>query len=261
MGKSGAQWLPVFRDMITLEISDIPQPYNGNIITQFVVDGKPHDVAFDVSDSCDLEPNAFDATALTFKWQYRKSGYSDNRVLPGGYIPVGLLLYRMLPYLRGQRHGRPGLYDINARFGASFAKDIRGKAIGALAEADGLNFRGGLERVRYSRYLREAARSRVCIDLPGNGPFCFRLVEYLAVGGCIVAYPHATRFPVPLVDGEHILYVREDLSDLVERCVWCIDHPAEAREVSLAAQEYFDRYLHREQLVAYYLHTVLERFA
>jgi hypothetical protein len=39
----------------------------------------------------------------------------------------------------------------------------------------------------YTQYLREIADSRVCIDLPGEGPFTYRLVEYLAIGSCIIA--------------------------------------------------------------------------
>jgi len=43
------------------------------------------------------------------------------------------------------------------------------------------------------------------------------------------SYPHATRMPVPLIDGEHIVYARPDLSDLEDLCAYYIEH-REARE-------------------------------
>jgi hypothetical protein len=261
MGKSGDQFLPAFRTHLDVEIADIPQPHKGTIVTEFEIDGKSQAVAFDVSDDPDFRSGAVDTSAITFKWQFRHGGYGDERIVPGGYIPVGLLMYRMLPYLRRLHAQWPRRYQVSGRFGGAFARDIRTKALDALSATDEFAFQGALGRVRYSKYLREIATSQVSVDLPGNGPLCFRLVEYLAVGACVVAYPHGCRLPVPLVDGEHLIYVRPDLSDLVERCKWCLDHPREARQMSTAASDYFDRYLHRDQLTAYYLHTLLERLA
>jgi Glycosyl transferases group 1 len=103
----------------------------------------------------------------------------------------------------------------------------------------------------YTQYLREIAGSRVCTDLPGEGPFTYRLVEYLAVGSCIVAYPHKARLHVPLRDREHIAYTKEDLSDLVELCDYFLRNPLERHRLAANAQSFFDRYLHRDQLAAY----------
>lgn len=261
MGRVGTQLVPAFRKLIGVEIADIAQPHKGSIITEFEVEDKAWTVTFDVSDHPDFVPESVNTSALSFKWQYRNHGYDDDRIVPGGYIPVGVLLYQMQPYLRQLHAKRPRLYDVSGRFSDSFAQDIRIRALDLLGGTDAFRFQGEIGRVRYSKYLRETARSQVSVDLPGNGPLCFRLVEYLAVGACIVAYPHGCRLPVPLVDGEHLIYVREDLSDLVERCRWCLDEPQYARRISAAARDYFDRYLHIEQLAAYYLHTVLERLA
>ena len=111
----------------------------------------------------------------------------------------------------------------------------------------------------YSQYLRDIAGSRVCIDLPGEGPFTYQLVEYLAVGSCIVAYPHKARLHVPLRDREHIAYTKEDLSDLLELCDHFLRNPLDRQRLAANAQSFFDRYLHRDQLAAYPLHSILAR--
>lgn len=58
---------------------------------------------------------------------------------------------------------------------------------------------------------------------------------------------------VPLVDGEHVAFARPDLSDLVELCRYYLEHDEEREAMGRRAREYFDRYLHREQLASYYL--------
>jgi hypothetical protein len=102
-----------------------------------------------------------------------------------------------------------------------------------------------------TQYLREIADSRVCIDLPEEGPFTYRLVEYLAVGSCIVAYPHKARLHVPLRDREHVAYTKEDLSDLLEVGDYFLRNPLERHRLAVNAQSFFDRYLHRDQFAAY----------
>jgi hypothetical protein len=64
---------------------------------------------------------------------------------------------------------------------------------------------------------------------------------------------------VPLIDGEHVALAREDLSDLVEVCARYVDADGERERLGRQAREFFDRYLHRDQVAAYYLHTCLER--
>jgi hypothetical protein len=66
--------------------------------------------------------------------------------------------------------------------------------------------------------MREVAQARVCIDLPGNGPLCFRLIDYLTVGSCVVAPRPAARLHAPLSYGVIVVYCADDLSSLVEIC-------------------------------------------
>jgi hypothetical protein len=110
--------------------------------------------------------------------------------------------------------------------------------------------------VLFSQSLREAAHARVCVDLPGNGPFCHRLVDYLAIGACVVGPRHATNLHAELVDREHIVYCRDDLSDLVELCAHYVENDRAREEIGANAAGFFDEHLHPRQLAAYYLRTI-----
>ena len=150
-------------------------------------------------------------------------------------------------------------WDVYGRFGANFAGDIRAKAIGMLEGQRRLKFYGGLRKVSFRKFLGEIARARVCIDLPGNGPFCYRLVNYLAVGACIVSAPHSVTMPVPLVDRKHIVYTKPDLSDLIDLCEEYA-HDGPAREsIMQAGREYYRGNLYWRSLADYYLNTMVGR--
>ena len=112
--------------------------------------------------------------------------------------------------------------------------------------------------MRYSQHLMDIAASKVSVDLPGNGPFCFRLLDYFAVGACIVAVRHTAEFPVPLVPGVHIAYVKDDLSDLVDVCRYYVENEEARQAMKNNARDYFDKYLHRRQIGAHYLNCCLE---
>lgn len=257
-----ARWADQVRDAlqawVPVENASIPQPHKGTTVGVCVVDGREHQVAFDLSDYPDfLDETAARTSLVTFKLQHRPGGYPFSNVLPGGYVPSSRALYSVFPRLRRIRDRHRERFQVYGRFGLGFASAIRARAVEALEASPRVRFQGGGRRVHPLRHLEEVASAAVCLDLPGNGPFCFRLVDYLAVGACVVAPPHQARLPVPLEDGRHIVYCREDLSDLVDRCQELLDDPARRRAMVAESRAYFDRYLHHRQLGAYYLSHVL----
>jgi hypothetical protein len=68
-----------------------------------------------------------------------------------------------------------------------------------------------------------------------------------------VAYPHEAALCPPLVPGKHIAYCRPDLKDLVEICQHYLTHDEERQAMIQASREYFDAFLHRDCIAAYYL--------
>ena len=254
----GDQVLDMLQRRLDVAIADLPQVYQGTVLCEFVIDGRPSKVAFNLSDYPDfVDEECTSESLVTFKFQFRDRGYPERRIVPGGYLPGSAMLYQMLQYLRWSKDHLQSQFDVYGRFSMDFSPGVRGEALRQMAGAATFRFYGGAGLVRYSRYLREVARSRVCLDLPGQGPVCFRLVEYLAIGACIVAHPHGVTLPGSLVDGVHIAYCANGSEEMVHRCERLLDDPAQQRAMVLAARGYFDRYLHRDQLSAYYLNTVL----
>jgi hypothetical protein len=258
-----ARWEPILRDNFARVVNVVPvalaQPYQGILMFQFVYGGTVHDVVLDLWDYLWVNAEAERRCSVYFKLQHLAQGYSSERVVPGGFVQHRSLLNRFLPQLRRLRDRRDFRYDAYGRFSLQFATGVRAEAVRRLTEQDRFSYEGGVKKVRFGEALREVARSKVCVDLPGNGPFCYRLIDYLAVGSCVVARRHDTVLHVPLVDRRHIVYAQPDLTDLVELCDYYVTHDAEREEIARNSREFYDRYLSWPQLAAYYLHTCLTR--
>jgi len=251
-----------FRQHVNLESADdIPQDFKGTVVFQFVIDGKVRTVAIGYSDFRPIDDDCAKSCDLYFKMQFDAAGYPYDHVVPGGYVPDGKRLYYHLKGLRKLRDSREYLYDVYGRFGLDYAREIREKAVNILNNQDKFPFEGGMKPVAYADFLREVARSKICIDLPGLGDFCFRLINYLAVGSFVIAYPHGSVLNVPLVDRKHIVYCKEDFSDLIDLCEYYIENDREREEIAANARRFFDLYLHKDNLVKYYLKTILDRLA
>jgi Glycosyl transferases group 1 len=244
--------------MVASEVADFAQPYPSIVLFEASIDGVRHEVAIDQRDQLDVDEECADRCLLYFKRQFALEGYSRANVVPGGYVPLKQeTLHRHLAQLR-RRRGHE-LHDVYGRFSLTYSPDVRGRILELLTGQSRFDFTGGSKLTMYTEYLRDVVASRVCIDVPGVGPLSYRLVEYLALGSCIVSYPHRARLHVPLVDGEHLVYVAEDLSNLIELCDRFLSNPGERQRLSANARRYFDMYLHRDQLAAYHLHSILER--
>ena len=252
-----------FRSSVPVTVADIPQTYESTVVIEFHHRNRAHRVAINCSDYPDLihyhsAGNGFD---LEFKMQYLREGYGDPRIVPGGYVSNSMLIDW---YARGPQRERDRQrfrWDVYGRFGTQFGAAVRARAIKMLQDQHRVHFFGGHGTVGFRKFLREIAHARVCIDLPGNGPFCFRLVNYLAVGACIVSPPHPTTLPVPLVDGQHIVYTKPDLSDLVDLCErYARDAPAR-EAIMRQTRDYYRKHLYWRSLSNYYMRTMLDRLS
>lgn len=260
-----AEWVATLRSALERKVrvtpAEVPQPYTGTVVLRFVVDGRALDVPIDIADKAEINLHVVERHPLCFKMQFRRGGYGIDHVVPGGYVPGQALLYTFLAAVRRTRDAGVFDDDVYGRYGLEFAEGIRRRAVELLREQRSFQYQGGLGKVRYGRYLAETARAKVCIDLPGNGDFCFRLVDYLAVGACVIGPRPGNELHVPLVDREHIVFIKDDLSDLVELCEYYVANDAERERIARNARAYFDAYLHKDQLAGYYLTTVLRRLS
>ncbi len=253
----GDQLAAGLRRLVTLEPVDIPQLHGGVITFDWVFRDRAHRVNIEVSDYPELNEAALGDCELHFKMQYGRAGYGNHqRLLPGGFINADKVIYRFLPRLRALRDRFADQYDVYGRF--ELTMDRRRTPLEILMGSRRFAFEGGEGRARYSRYLREIARSKVCIDLPGSASMTFRLFDYFAVGACIVSPPHTCRLPVPFEDGVHLAYCREDYSDLEEKCAYYLENDHERQRLIQNSREFFDAYMHRDQLASYYLFHCLK---
>jgi Glycosyl transferases group 1 len=261
-----ARWEPILRDNLARSVSvvlaDLAQPYQGVIMFQLVYDGDVHDIALDLwSGDLGVNAEAERRCSVYFKLQHLAGGYGSDKVVPGGFIQHRDALNRFLPRLRRLRDQCDFRYEVYGRFSLMFATDVRAEAVRRLSDQRRFEYEGGTRKVRFGEALREVARSKVCIDLPGNGPFCYRLIDYLAIGSCVVARRHETVLHVPLVDRRDIVFAEPDMSDLVDLCTYYVTHDDEREAIARNARDFYDRYLSWRQLAAYYLHTCLDRVA
>lgn len=261
---AASDWVDVLlyglRSHVPVEMVDnIPQKYRGTVVFEMIIGGRTRRIAIGYSDFMTIEEDCAEEFDLYFKMQFAKRGYGFANVIPGGYVPDGKRLYQHLGNLRKLRQSGNFKFDVYGRFGLAYARETREKAVQLLSDQEHFAFEGGMKTVLYLEFLQEVARSKVCIDMPGLGDFCFRLINYLAIGSCVVAYPHRTMLNMPLVDRKHIVYCREDMSDLVDLCEHYLFHDAERERIARNAREFFDLYLHKDNLVKYYLRNCLDR--
>jgi len=241
--------------------------------------GEEHIVLFAVSDGADLTLLAFDHddrpgvredvahdVLVYFKQQYASAGYDVANVVPGGYTPANGAIYKYLPILRARRALGRFRYDVYGRFGLQWGgREIRRRAHEVLSARDDFRYEGSLfrypggpDKVPYRRYLFEIPRAKVCVDMPGKGDFCTRLIDYLAVGACVVRPISDVRLPVRLVDGVHVVYCERDLSDLGDICAELVRDDEYREFIARNARDYFDRHIDRRQLAQVYLDDITD---
>jgi hypothetical protein len=261
---NAAGWIePIRRGMAThapLEAVALEQPLGNVVRAQIEAGSRRLDVVIDYDDQLELNPSA-EVADLYFKMQYRRGGYGMATVVPGGYVCTHAGLYRHAGRWRELRACRQPECDVLGRFRVQRADPIRADALELLDSQDRFRFFGGGRPVWWGEYMDEMSTARVCLDLPGNGEICYRLVEYLAIGACVIGPELEAELPVPLRSGEHLVRVSRDLTGLADECERLLGDAVLRARLSAAAADYFDRYLALEQLGAYYVHTAWSRLA
>jgi hypothetical protein len=248
-----------FERLGVLRSGSIPQHHRGVVSILCMVNGRAHMLAIDYSDHPDrINYHALEECSLYVKFQYCERGYHDSRIIAGGYPVAQLGYYRYYRAFRDRHAHRPSI-DVLGRFGFEFQRELRVKAVEVLSSARDIRYVGAGPRVRYSRFLREAASARIGLDLPGNGPFTYRIAEFLGLGTCLVAPRYSTALHASLEPGVHYVQIADDLSDLLSVCRYYLAHEKERATIAKAGRDFFDRYLHSDHLAAYYLRALLDR--
>lgn len=239
----------------TVEVAtqQMSQPSNNVVAFQIHRGREVLRAALDYDDLSDLaaSPAEYD---IIYKMQHRRAGYATPHVVPGLYVPSKPWLYSVTGHLRQVRARGRWQSDVYGRFGLRDAADVRRATLHSLQEQDSFAFRGGAGLVTWSENMRDVARSRVVVDLPGRGSFCYRLVEYLAVGACVVALRHENILQSPLDDC--IVYVGAP-GDVVSACESLLGDPQRRQQLESAARDFFDANLQLSAIGRHYVASAL----
>ena len=98
--------------------------------------------------------------------------------------------------------------------------------------------------VRRLRYFLELAASKIVFSPFGWGEVCIRDFETVAAGALLVkpSMDHVVTSPDIYRAYETYVPVEWDLSDLVEKCTYYLEHPAESRRIREQAREALSAY-------------------
>ena len=177
-----------------------------------------------------------------FANQYHLPSARHHKLTYWGYAPV------LLEELR--RQGRRGWEErsIGSLFAGAVENETQeyfrqpfrdwGEAIEVYACADKLN-RGEPSAYRLADYLELVQQSRFGVSFHGNGPKCYREIEYLALGTpLILTAGLEIDYPEPLQEGVHFFWAhrREDVPRLVRETP-----PEQWERMSRACWEWFGR--------------------
>jgi hypothetical protein len=250
-----------FASLTTVTPGPEPLVLRDVITVGFRHHGRTYPIGIDVGDLSHIPPENPGRFFLYFKMQFDNGGYPWPNVVPGGFVPYGNRIYDVLGPIRRLRDARAFRYDVHGRFGSGAGFDRRGGVLEALAAQHDFRFEGGFRLMRHAAFLAEVARSHICIDLPGKGDFCFRLIDYMAVGTCIVAWQHSNRLPVPLEHGRTIIFTEPNGPAVVDACRRLLAAPDRIDSLARESRAAFDRHLHRSRLASYYLGCFLDHVA
>ncbi|HHH72391.1 MAG TPA: glycosyltransferase family 1 protein [Sulfuricurvum sp.] len=107
-----------------------------------------------------------------------------------------------------------------------------------------------------SFYLQELAACKVVLNFRGGGWDTMRYWEVPAVGSMMISQKPGIRIEHDFIEGKHLVYVQDDLSDLLELGAYYITHDTEREAMARAAHEHLLTYHTDEKRAAFLLEQV-----
>lgn len=91
-------------------------------------------------------------------------------------------------------------------------------------------------------YLRELTNCKIVLNFPGVGWDTQRYWEVPALGRFMISYKPQLKIPNNFVDGEHIVFCKDDLSDLIEKCEYYLTNEKEREKIASAGKYHLKKY-------------------
>ncbi len=175
---------------------------------------------------------------LIFKREYRISDAWGSSVHP---FPISFNLDR-LPSLAATQH-----YQVS--FWAVESDPIRTQALQLLEDQFDCRANGTVRSQKFSQYrrkgafyLQELSACHIVLNFRGGGWDTLRYWEVPAVGRLQISQRPAIQIPNNFVADESIVYIADDLSDLLDKCRFYLAHETVRESIAAAGQRHLHQY-------------------
>lgn len=136
-----------------------------------------------------------------------------------------------------------GVFKYDVAFWAVESHEIRTKVLDLLSDKFDCSDNGSIKQQQLNKYkrkgmfyLQELAACKVSINFRGAGWDTLRYWEIAALGGFMISQRPQIKIENNYIDGEEIVYCKDDLSDLVELCEYYLKHDEERIRIGKNAQ-------------------------
>lgn len=177
-----------------------------------------------------------------FKREYLIDGNYPDNVFP---LQISFKL-DILPELPEKK-----MYDVSfwAVETGSHKGNIRAKVFELLEDKFDCKENGTKRNQKFSRYsrkgsfyLQELKRCKIVLNFRGGGWDTMRYWEVPAVGSLMISQKPQIHIPNDFEDRKHVVYCKDDLSDLVELCEYYLENEDEREKIALAAKKHLEEF-------------------
>ena len=172
-----------------------------------------------------------------------KREYCLDREYPSNVYALPMCFnYDLIPKLDGK-------YKYDVAFWAVETDPIRTEALTLLEDKFDCKENGTIRNQvmkKYKRkgafYLQEIASAKIGLNLRGGGWDTVRFWELTAMGCFVISQKLQIQIDNSFVDGEDVVYCKDDLSDLVELCNYYLEHDEERERIGENARKRVEKY-------------------
>jgi hypothetical protein len=174
-----------------------------------------------------------------FKREYLLSNVYAENVFP---LQISFRLDR-LPILPDEK-----IYDVSF-WAVETGGDIRTRVLNLLEDKFDCSENGTKRNQKFSKYsrkgefyLQELKRCKIVLNFRGGGWDTMRYWEVPAVGSLMISQKPQIDIPNNFEDKKHVVFCKDDLSDLVELCEYYLEHEDEREQIASAGKEHLEKF-------------------
>jgi spore maturation protein CgeB len=153
----------------------------------------------------------------------------------------------------------PEGYKYDVSFWAVETDEIRIRALDLLEDRYDCRQNGTVRKQKFSKYkrkgafyLQELSQCRIVLNFRGGGWDTMRYWEVPAVGAFMMTQKPGILIPDDFVEDRDVVYCSNDLSDLIDKCDYYLQHESEREAITRSGRQHLLKY-HTDVARAEYL--------